>query len=42
MDKWKFFLSKKKVRIKLNCDKNIVNSFAKYISIDKWINGNFF
>jgi hypothetical protein len=37
-----FFLKKIKDKIKLNCKKNIVNSFAKYISIDKWINENVF
>ncbi len=40
----KEIIYKKKIKEKnqLNCKKNIVNSFAKYISIDKWINGNFF
>ncbi len=29
MDEWKCFLTKKKDQIKLNCEKNFVNSFAK-------------
>ncbi len=38
----KQFLNKNKRKQPTQLSKHIVNSFAKYISIDKWINENFF
>jgi hypothetical protein len=34
----KFFFKKIKEKNKLNCEANIVDSLAKYISFDNWVN----